>query len=208
MLKIGKDYSFYELLDSQADVACEAAEAFLELVRDFGKLDEHADKIGAIEKKGDQLTRELQRRIATTFITPLDKEDLRDLSQALDDVTDYIEAATGRAHLYNLSQMRPDLEPLAGLLVQTAYETRGAVGELRNGFTRSQTLIKRLDEIHELENRSDHAFRSALARLFDEGSDDPLRVIKWKEIYDRIETAVDKCEDIAKILGTIYIKYA
>jgi uncharacterized protein Yka (UPF0111/DUF47 family) len=141
-------------------------------------------------------------------MTPLDKEDLRDLSQALDDITDFVEAAAARTQLYRLSNPRPDLEPLAKLLVEAAEVVVTAVKELGNGFNKSTTLKGTLREIHSIENDSDIAFRTALASLFEQPNPDVLMVIKWKEIYDRIETAVDKCEDIAKIIGTIVVKYA
>lgn len=208
MIKLGNEQQFYMLLEAQGRVAHKAAEAFLTLVNDFDNIAAHAMAIAKIEHEGDELTRELQRRIATTFITPLDKEDLRDLSQALDDVTDYIEAAVARAQLYKLSGPRADLAPLAGLLVKISIVVEEAVMELREGLSKSKVLPEKLELIHEIENQSDHAFRTALAHLFDEEPTDVLMVIKWKEIFDRVETAVDKCEDIAKILGTILVKYA
>lgn len=208
MLKLGTDQHFYVLLEKQAAVAEKAATAFHTLVLDFDNLPEHAKIIAEIEREGDDLTHELQNKVASTFITPLDKEDLRDLSQVLDDITDLIEAAAARAELYRLTNVRPDLSPLSGLLVQTTAVTKDAVAELKNGFTKSPTLKATLEEIHRLENESDRAFRSALATLFDEPNINPLQVIKWKEIYDRIESSVDRCEDIAKIIGTLVVKYA
>ncbi len=208
MIKLGNESAFYGLLEAQARTAKKAAEAFLVLVKNFDKLSDHAQTIATIEHEGDLQTRELQNKIATTFITPLDKEDLRDLSHALDDVVDMIEAAAARADLYHLTGPRAELEPLAQLLVRVSDVTLEAVGELRTGLHKSETLGTRLEQIHELENESDHIFRTALASLFDQQNPDVLTVIKWKEIFDRVETAVDKCEDIAKILGTILVKYA
>ena len=207
-MKLGKDHTFYTLLESQAKTAQKAAVAFQDAVRDFEHLELHAAKIAAIEHEGDELTHELQNKIAATFITPLDKEDLRDLSQALDDVTDFIEAAVARADLYRLRGLREDLVPLTSILVQVTEVVCTAIGEMRNGFQKSTTLKGVLTEIHTLENASDRAFRKALADLFEEPDVEALTVIKWKEIYDRIETAVDKCEDVAKILGTVIVKYA
>lgn len=160
-----------------------------------------------IEHEGDRLTHELQNKVAITFITPIDKEDLRDLSQALDDVTDLIEAAAARAQLYKLAAPRPDLATLAELLVKATEVTADAVAELQLGFNR-ESIKEKLKEIHTLENASDRAFRTSLGFLFEESGSDALYVIKWKEMYDRIETAVDKCEDIAKIVGTMLVKYS
>ena len=203
-----RDVSLYDLLENQARVATQSAEAFVEMAKDFGNLSAYAEKLDDLEKQGDHLTHDLQNKIATMFITPLDKEDLRELSQALDDVTDLIEAAAARAQLYSLKGPRADLLPSVELLLQLTRLTESAVKELRNGFTRSKTLRETLKEIHTVENHSDMAFRAALKHLFDEPGIDALEVIKWKEMFDRVESASDKCEDIAAIIGTIIDKYA
>jgi predicted phosphate transport protein (TIGR00153 family) len=177
-------------------------------VQDFENLEAHAKTIDDMEHEGDELTHQLQNKVASTFITPLDKEDLRDLSQVLDDIIDAIEAVAARAELYKLKVARPDLEPLAVLLVKATAITRDAVAELSNGFNKSTTLKDKLKEIHTVENESDQVFRRALGSLFEEPGIAALEVMKWKEVYDRIETAIDKCEDIAKIIGTVIVKYA
>jgi len=207
-LKPRKDTLLYDLLEGQAETAKKSAEAFLAMVHDFDNLAHHAAILDKLESEGDHQTHELQNRIATMFITPLDKEDLRELSQALDDVTDLVEAAAARAELYSLKGPRADLIPLVELLVQLTHLTESAVGELRNGFTKSATLRETLKEIHTVENHSDRAFRKALRTLFEEPGIEALTVIKWKEMFDRIEHASDKCEDIAAIIGTIIDKYA
>jgi predicted phosphate transport protein (TIGR00153 family) len=204
-LKLSKDVGFYRLLEAQARVAVQAAQAFYAMTQDFRDLAAKAARIEDIEHEGDRLTHELQNKVTSTFITPIDKEDLRDLSQALDDVIDLIEAAAARADLYKLKEARSDLAPLAALLVKATEVTADAVAELQLGFNRD-SIKEKLKEIHTIENESDHAFRTALGKLFEEAGD-ALYVIKWKEMYDRIETAVDKCEDIAKVLGTMLVKY-
>lgn len=208
MLKQRRDTAIYDLLEKQAHVAVKSAEAFVAMADDFGNLAKHAVILDTLESEGDDLTHELQNKIASVFITPLDKEDLRELSQALDDVTDLIEAAAARADLYSLSNARTDLKPAVQLLLQLTQLTESAVKELRNGFTKSRTLRNTLMEIHTVENHSDQAFRTALKNLFDEPGIDALTVIKWKEMFDRIEQASDKCEHIAAIIGTIIDKYS
>jgi uncharacterized protein Yka (UPF0111/DUF47 family) len=110
LLKSRKEQALYVLLERQADVAVRSAEEFLAMCRDFGRLKEYTERLDDLEHEGDVATHELQNSIAGTFITPLDKEDLRELSQALDDITDLIEAAAARADLYGLKNPRPDLE--------------------------------------------------------------------------------------------------
>jgi predicted phosphate transport protein (TIGR00153 family) len=208
MLKSKKEVGIYILLESQANLATRSAEKFLELANDFSRLEHYAKALEDLEHEGDELTHDLQNKIASTFITPLDKEDLKELSQALDDVADYVEAAAARAHLYKLSDVRPDMVSLAKLLVQIAKLTEEAIKTLRHGFGKNSNLKQTLTDIHTVENESDKIFRTALGNLFDEPGIDPLKVIKWKEMFDRIETAVDKCEEIAAIVGTIMVKYA
>jgi len=207
-LKQRKDTSIYDLLEGQARVATQSAEVFLDMAHDFGDLPKYARLLDELESQGDTHTHDLQNKIATMFITPLDKEDLRELSQALDDVTDLVEAAAARAELYSLTGPRKDLFPAVELLVQLTHLTESAVKELRNGFTRSSTLRETLKNIHTVENESDRAFRAALKNLFDEPGIDALTVIKWKEMFDRVEHASDKCENIAAIIGTIIDKYS
>jgi predicted phosphate transport protein (TIGR00153 family) len=208
LLKTQKDLSVYFLLEKQANLATRSAEKFLEMVDNFEEIDVYAEALSDLEHEGDNLTHELQNKIASTFITPLDKEDLKELSQALDDVADYIEAAAARAQLYKLKSVRKELKDLSLLLVEVTKLTEKAVHSLRKGFGRAHELRETLKEIHTVENASDKTFRTALGNLFDEPGIDALTVIKWKEMFDRIETAVDKCEDIAAIIGTILVKYA
>ncbi len=207
-LKIGKDLSFYKLLQSQAEVALRSAREFDALVKDFSQRETHRIKLEDLEHEGDDLTHELQNKVTVTFITPIDKEDLRSLSQTLDDITDAIEAVASRVSLYRLEAPRPELPDLADSLVRATEVVHRAVAELQNGFHRSSSLRDMLTEIHTIENESDKIFRTALGHLFDEPNADPLSVMKWKEVFDRIEAAVDKCEDIAAIIGTVMVKYA
>lgn len=207
-IKNKKDSDLFALLEKQADVATRCSKAFLVMVEDFGNLSKHAQIMDELETEGDHATHALQASIASVFITPLDKEDLRELSTALDDVTDLIEAAAARAELYSLKGPRKDLRPVVELLVELTVLTDSAVKELRNGFAKSKTLRETLKEIHTVENKSDKAFRAALKNLFDEPGIEALDVMKWKEMFDRIEQASDKCEHIAAIIGTIIDKYA
>ncbi len=203
-----KETVVYDLLEKQAMVARRSSEAFVAMAGDFGNLAHYAAILDKLEDDGDDLTHELQNRITTMFITPLDKDDLRELSQALDDVTDLIEAAAARAELYSLTGPREDLRSLVNILDQLTDLTEAAVKELRNGFAKSETLRATLKEIHTVENHGDRAYRTALKTLFEDPGVDALTVIKWKEMFDRIESASDKCEHIAAIIGMIIDKYA
>lgn len=209
MLKLGHDVEFYRLLEAQAEVAQRAAAAFLQFSQRFSDLEAQAEILKGFEHEGDDLTRQLQSKILSTFITPLDKEDLRALSNALDDVTDGIEAAASRAALYRLeASPRADLVPMAEILVRMCDLNAQAVGELRKNIHSSETFSVRVDEIHRLENDGDALHRKALVDLFNAPGADPLLVMKWKEVYDITEDAFDVAENVAKVLGDVLIKYA
>lgn len=205
--KIRKNQIFYELLEKQATAAVNAAKEFHNLANDFDNLAKYAVKVKEIESEADHITHELANKIDATFVTPLDKEDLRALSSELDDVTDYIEACTGRMALYKLTKARPDLVSLVTMLVHITEAMLEAVTSLRTMPSRDkmQDIFIR---IHQIENEHDAAFRKALADLLNAPDADPIKVIKWKEIYDRIETSVDKCEDVANTIESVVVKYA
>ncbi len=207
MRLFGKDLTFYNLLESQAEAAHRAASIFHDLSKDFSRLQEYVEQIVRIEKEADEITHQLARRADMTFVTPLDKEDLRALSSSLDDVTDAIEAAANRLILYRLTVPRPDIEPMVGLLVKITGLTHEAVAGLARSQGREE-MQELFIRIHGVENDSDRAFRQALQDLFDSPNPDALMVLKWKEIYDRIEIAADQCETIADILESIMVKYA
>jgi len=208
VLKFGKDEIFFDLLDQQARVAQEAAQAFLVLVGDMESHEKHAATLLEIEHKGDDLTHKLQNILAKTFITPVDAEDLSELSHVLDDITDYIEAVGARIDLYRLKVCRPDLPELADQLVEITALVASAIAEVRGNFAKSSTLTETLVKIHTVENNSDTVFRRALGTLFHESDLEILSLMKWKEVYERVESAMDRCEDVAKVLDNMIVKYA
>ncbi len=204
---LGKDNSFYLLLEKQAAFACAAAQVFQDLCQDLTCADKYAAQAEQIESQADEITHQLANKIDSTFVTPLDKEDLYALSTALDDVTDQIEAAIARVAIYRLVDLRPELKELVDLLRQITLATSEAVVGFRDLHGRD-TIHPNLLRIHEIENASDKAFRNALRRLFNAPDPDPLMVIKWKEIFDRIEAATDTCENVADVIESVVMKYA
>ncbi|HEX5323537.1 MAG TPA: DUF47 family protein [Capsulimonadaceae bacterium] len=199
--------SFYDLLEAQAVAAQNAAMAFKALGQDFANSAEQSQAIKQIEHDADDLTHTLANKIDSTFVTPLDKEDLRALSGALDDITDLIEAAASRISLYQLSTPRPDVVPMISLLVDITVAVKQSVSVLRHLKNHSD-VREIFINVHRIENESDAAFRRALGDLFNAPNADPIMVMKWKEVYDRIEIAVDKCEDVANIVESVVVKYA
>lgn len=207
MAFFGQDPVFYDLLEAQAEAAHKAAQTFHALTQDMGHTAHFAEAVKKIESEADSLTHDLVSKADAKFITPLDKSDLHGLSQALDTITDTIESAVARVALYRLTQARPDLAPMTERLVQVTQATREGVAYLRH-LKDHKALAPILVRIHDLENENDQAYRTALAELLNSVDADPIVVIKWKEVYDRIEIVADECENVADILESLVVKYA
>jgi len=207
LLGFKPDISFFRLLEQQADAAVRASTEFNALLNDFDNVQQHKANIVTIEREADDIAHQIANKVAGTFVTPLDKEDITALSSALDDITDAIEATAVRITLYRLTSSRPDLIALGAQLADATATTKAAVSALGNTQERS-TIHPTLVKIHEIENRSDDLYHEALDELFNSSGADALTIIKWKEVYDRIEVALDKCEDVATIVESVVIKYA
>ena len=207
MAFFGQDPVFYDLLEAQAETAHKAAQAFHSLTQDFGQAAQVADNVKRLEADADNLTHDLVNKADAKFITPLDKGDLHGLSQALDNITDTLEAAVARISLYQITTLRPDLVPMTERLVQITQATREGVNFLRH-MKDHDALAPLLVRIHDLENENDQSYRTALGALLNESGAEPILVIKWKEIYDRVELVADECERVADILESLVVKYA
>jgi uncharacterized protein len=155
------------------------------------------------EQEGDRITHDIIQRLNTTFVTPIDREDIYGLATKLDDIVDYVEEAADFLSLYQIEAPMEQAQAMADVLVQSCEQLSGALGNLR-GF-------KGLDhywiEIHRLENDADRISRDAVASLFANGID-PMVVIRWKDIFAVLERAVDATETVAHILEGIVIKNA
>ena len=203
----GKDMTFYTLLEEQSSAAVSIARMFQSLCADLAQSAQYAAQAETIENDADGVGRKLLAKVDATFVTPMDKEDLHALSTALEDITDNIEAAIARVHLFRLTPINEGLPTLAALLVSATEAIHEAVGNLRSLHSRD-TIQANLDRIHSVINDSDKHFRLALASLFNMSNPDPILVQKWSQVYDRVEGAVDKCEITADIIGSVVIKYA
>jgi predicted phosphate transport protein (TIGR00153 family) len=206
-MPFGQDPVIFDLLEQQAQMAVQAAQQFAALTQDFRKAEQTAQKIKALEHSGDELTHTLAAKTDAKFITPFDKEDIHALSHALDELTDLIEAASARLVIYRIAQPRPDFASLADLVRQSYEAVAQAMTGLRH-LRDHQEMDATLTRIHALENRMDDGYRQALGTLFNAEDADPIQVLKWKELYDRVELATDQCEDVADMLENILVKYA
>jgi predicted phosphate transport protein (TIGR00153 family) len=199
--------TYFDVLEAQARHANEAAVVFSRFAGDFREIGTHVKTLEQIEHDADQLTHKFVNTVNTQFITPLDKEDLHSLTDQLDDITDAIEAAGARVALYRLPSPRPDLARIVEMLVSITARVESMIAQLRSGF-RTAELSEVIADIHSIESKSDKAFRKAVLTLFDDESIDARLLIKWKEVYERMEKAINRCEKLAGFVESLMAKYA
>lgn len=202
-----KEEKFFVMFYEQADTIVEAADLLVNIVRDYTDVDRKVMEMNKIEHKADEITHRIAAKLNTTFITPLDQEDIHDLASAVDDIVDYIDATVERMALYKIGKPTEDAIHLANIIHRAVVETRSCISELGNHKKRNATMKQCWIEINRLENEGDTASRAAIAKLFETESN-AVEVIKWKEIYEHLETTIDKCEDVANILEQIVLKHA
>jgi hypothetical protein len=201
---VPRDRAFFDLFVEAGENSLRSARLLKEMLEvwpdDPGGL---ARDILKAEQEGDRITHDIIRRLNTTFVTPLDREDIYALATKLDDIVDYVEEAADFLGLYKIEAPMEQAQEMAGVLVRSCEQLNAALGELR-GF---KGLDKYWIEIHKLENDGDRISRDAVASLFANGID-PMVVIRWKDIFAVLERAVDATETVAHILEGIVIKNA
>jgi len=197
---------FFDLFERHAERTREAAALLAAMIRDGADPERQADLVKGVEHQGDEITHMVIERLHQTFITPMDRDDIHRLISRMDDVLDLVEASAERIWLYGLQKMEPEARELAGVLLRAVEEMGAAVHCLRDLKDRTR-LIAHCTEINRLENEGDRLLRRAVARLFNEGSD-PIQVLKWKEIYDNLENAIDRCEDVANVIEGVALEYS
>ncbi|OIP59903.1 MAG: DUF47 domain-containing protein [Nitrospirae bacterium CG_4_10_14_0_8_um_filter_41_23] len=200
-----KEIDFFEVFDRVASNISNAASLFVSLMENFENLDVRVKEIHELEQDGDILTHDIMKKLNKTFITPIDREDLYALASKLDDILDLICAAADRLIVFKLKEPTKEAILMSKDLLITAEFVHKAIKKLKEkNYSHVQEYCI---EINRLENRIDRGFRAALGNLFDEIKD-PILIIKWKEIYEHLEDASDKCEDVANVLEAIVLKNA
>jgi uncharacterized protein len=199
-----RDEKFYDLFEKCAQQAVQGAVQLDELLRNFSDVRVKAKQIKDIEHEGDLITHDTIESLNRTFITPFDREDIHDLITSLDDVLDYIEACAERLFLFKIDKATEEAILISGILVKAVKQLEQAVCQLRR-LKDADSILKHCAEIDRLENEGDYLNRAAVAKLF-ETDNNPLEVIKWKEIYETMENAIDRCEDVANVLEGIALK--
>jgi hypothetical protein len=200
-----RDASFFDLFDRHAALIVQGAREFQEMVTPGANLALKARRVKEIEHEADALTHQCLDALHKTFVTPLDRGDIHRLITRMDDVMDFADAAAERLALYEITEMTSDVQDLADVVVRSAEALAEAVRGLRS--IDSDDLLRKCEELNRLENEADALFRRALAKLF-RTEKDAIKVIKWKEIYEMLETATDRCEDVANTIEGIVVEYS
>lgn len=198
-----KEEQYFDLFSQMTKYISDAARALAEMLKD-GNVDhsEYLRRIKAIEHECDDLTHSISTRLNKSFITPFDREDIYMLSGALDDIVDLIDEAARAMVMYDVQESTPHARNFAGVIERMAVELDDVVSML----SKPSGVTQRLVELHRLENEGDEIYYKAIAELF-RSELDPLTVIKWKDIYEKLEAAVDRCENVANIIESVIIKH-
>jgi len=200
-----REIDFFEIFDKASLNLTKAASLLVTLMENFDNIEVRAKEIYEVEQDGDILTHDIMKKLNKTFITPIDREDLYALASRLDDVLDLIWGAVDRLAVFKIRETTQEAISMSKSLLTTTEAMHKAIHKLKEkNYSHVQEYCI---EINRLENSVDRDFRDALGKLFDEIKD-PILIIKWKEIYEHLENATDRCEDVANVLEAIVLKYA
>ncbi|HKQ63025.1 MAG TPA: DUF47 family protein [Candidatus Polarisedimenticolaceae bacterium] len=205
-----REVQVFDLLEAQAGAAVQGAKLLHECLDTKRLLDDVylvSKRIHDLEHEGDGLLHQLIDRLNKSFITPFDREDIFSLTSKLDDVLDYVDAVAKRLVTFKISTPTPHAVELSRIIVRGTEEMAGGVGLLRD-LRQADKLLEQIRCINQLEKDADQVMRDALNLLFNGTLQDPIEIIKWKDLYEHLEVATDKCDDVADILETVLVKYS
>jgi predicted phosphate transport protein (TIGR00153 family) len=202
-----REERFHELLNRDTENLSKAARLFAEVAR-CETLDERrvkAVQLKAIEHDGDQVTRQIFEALNSSFITPLDREDIRSLATLLDDILDFVEGVAQYLVLFEIKGSTEALRQFADILVDMTGQIHKATSYVAD-LAHSKEIHDAIVRISELENQADALYGTVIADLFRPDGRHPIEVLKWKEIYDGLEEACDACKDYTHVLGNVVLK--
>jgi predicted phosphate transport protein (TIGR00153 family) len=205
-----RDGNFFELFNQHGQHIAEGARAFLAMVREYAnpeKRERHANEVGAAERAADKITAEVHRLLHRTFITPLDRDQIHRLINAMDDVLDLLQDSSEVMSLYDLQTLSEDVVRLSEISVRCCERVQSVLTllpKLKNAEV-AESVLKTCEEIDQLESDADRVMRSAMSRLFRE-EPDTRQLIKLKAVYEHLESISDRCEDVANLVEGIVLE--
>lgn len=201
---IPRDAKFFDMFAEMSENLTEAARVLTQVLKTNGNdVEAGVRKIKDLEHRGDEMTHAILKKLNQTFITPFDREDIHRLASSIDDVLDFVNAAAARMLMYRIENPPPAAAELAGVIVRQSEEIAKACSLLE----KNEHVLEHCVEINRLEDQADQICRSAIANLFD-NEKNPITLIKFKELYEVLETATDKAEDAANVLEAVVLKSA
>ncbi|MGZ4032844.1 MAG: DUF47 domain-containing protein [Tumebacillaceae bacterium] len=207
MLRLGpKNDAFFDLLEQAANNLNRGAKSFVELMENYTDVESKFNYIQDIEHKGDAITREVMEKLNKTFVTPIEREDISGIAFTLDEILDIITGVADRCVLYRIGSPTPEMIALSKAMEGATSEVVKLIHSLRElKYDRVQDLSK---SVKKWEMESDQIYRHAVAKLLNDENANPINVIKWKEIYEKLEDGVDFCEDVSNLVEGVVLKNA
>lgn len=198
-----RERRFYTLFERNSDNLVSASELLCELLKNPAAPEGRQDRISELEHEADEITHDIIRSLNRVFVTPFDREDIYALASGMDDVIDFIKEVSDKHALYDLTTVSQPAVELGALLLNSAQQLKAAIAKLES----LKDLEPHWIEVNRIENQGDQVSRQAISELFRSGSD-PIHVMKLKDVYDNLEDALDRCEDVANVIENIVIKNA
>jgi len=201
-----EEVKFSDHFEKLAEKIQEGGMLFMEILNDYSGSEAKVSKMKEIEHEADDIARGIYEKLHKTFITPMDREDIYALANKMDSILDMIESSTARMHLYGIKETVPEIKELALILNKSLALVTKVVYAMRQRRKNVKMILETCVEINTLENEGDHILRRSMVHLF-EHEKDAIELVKWKDIFERIEEATDMCEDVSNIIEGMILKY-
>ncbi|HEX7475562.1 MAG TPA: DUF47 family protein [Dehalococcoidales bacterium] len=203
---VPKEVKLFAFFEQDTENIIKMAQQLKDMIYIWQNVKERASVLADMEQDGDAITHDIMRYLARSFLTPLDREDISALANSLDDIADRIHEVSDTVYLYGIEGPTERAKELSDIILKAVTEVKGGVGEI-NGSIRQAELLKKCVTIHEIENSGDKVYRAALVDLFAHPND-IVFIVKWREVYKKMESTIDGCEVLADILEGIAVKYS
>jgi predicted phosphate transport protein (TIGR00153 family) len=204
---VPREEKFFDLFIESARNGVKTAQGLKDMLYNWENIGVKVAEITELEHEGDSITHQIVALLHRTFVTPFDREDIATLSHTMDDITDFIHASADAIFIYKIEKPTQRAKELADIIVDAAQEVEKAVTLLKNRSDLKK-VMEHCVELNRLENRADKVYRAALGELFNDSKEDTASIIKWREIYEHMESATDRCEDVANVLEGVALKHA
>ena len=201
-------FDYFDAFQKQSEVAMKEADLLIEAIENFTEAEDLRsimERAHGLEHEGDEINHSIFKTVATDFITPIEREDIIELSQYLDNIIDYIEDVMQRFYMYDVHFMHRDALEFANLIKKSCEALDKAMEDFRN-FKKSKTFKQLIIDVNTYEEEADRLFLQVIRKLHTEDNDNPMRVLVWTQIFDRMEKCCDACEHVADTMSTILLK--